>query len=316
MLFRLSPRTKSKRRRIILEPLEERIVFDAAPDVTFAPDMFPEADLASAVSGWYGKQVPECFADTNADFHGPKESPDPLTDPDCATISIMGDFNDGNTHKLYMGFNAGCANCAALPDNTPCDQGWGQNNNYTMADFPGFQVADGQRCNVLWQALPSDGTPINVDLKKDGRISVNFSVDQYPWEGCAVTQAEFTLNDYWGFTKSEHDTYDISLVNGFNNGVTIITPYGETLEALTATGHSKTFGVFPLGRTDCTIDCDSPCPGIVDPAEVKECGAGTANCPPTQNCQPRPAEVCQVQHDQSLDLKKPQHFDVTFHPAQ
>jgi hypothetical protein len=270
-----------------------------------AADTVAEGELTSAVSGWYGANVPDCFSDANDDYHGRCVSPDPLTEPDCKTFTITSELNDGQKHILYLGFTPDCGAAE------PCT--WGKNHNYSAADFPDFQVTSENK-NILWREAPN-GTPIGVNFPKtDDAISFAFAVDKVPWQDCDRTQVEFTLHDYWDFTKSKHDTYDVSLINGFNYGVTLVTPYGETVEALTPTGHSKSFGVFPLGMTDCTISCGPPCPVGVDAA--KDCGdGGTPSCPPGKNCLPKPSEVCQVTHDQSLDLHgRTYHFDLTIHP--
>jgi len=101
--------------------------------------------------------------------------------------------------------------------------------------------------------------------------------------GCGSTKAELNVNNpQW------YDTYDVSLVDGFNRPIEIrYTPPGaaepQVFAAMAATGNENAVGVFPLACDICSASQNPPCgrsPGGAG------CHGGT---------QYAPVPVCQAQ---------------------
>ena len=97
-------------------------------------------------------------------------------------------------------------------------------------------------------------------------MPLTISADVYPQTGCSVTQFELNLCAGTGNT----DTYDISLVNGFNYPGEIKPDSGNPLMACCQTGNSTNPGVYPYSCDICTAASAPPCTG-----PPGECKAGT-----------------------------------------
>jgi hypothetical protein len=99
------------------------------------------------------------------------------------------------------------------------------------------------------------------------------SVDTVPGTGCILgppqTLAEFGLCDDWGSSyQTPIDTYDISLVAGFNYPVEITTDApGVSIKAPAATGNSMTPGVYGYGWTGCN---SKPPPLACEPIDTEQ----------------------------------------------
>jgi hypothetical protein len=104
--------------------------------------------------------------------------------------------------------------------------------------------------------------------------------------GCGATKTEINANN-----PSWYDTYDVSLVDGFNRPAEIrYTAPGakepEIFAALAATGNEKAVGVFPAGCDICVQRQSPPCGIAPGPVNGDGCKAGT---------QYDPSPVCQFQ---------------------
>ena len=159
------------------------------------------------------------------------------------TITVVN--QTGKDITLYMGFNI------APPGNV-------QSGGYTLPDsFPGWTLVP--------PPFPGTRPILTTTMKTNATLAVNFpctqidsfghgahvafSVDKAPWSGCInygggpqppQTQAEFGLCDDWGPSyPTPRDSYDISLVNGFDYPVEIATDgTGGSAKAPEATGNS------------------------------------------------------------------------------
>jgi Thaumatin family len=102
-----------------------------------------------------------------------------------------------------------------------------------------------------------------------GNFNVAISADILVWSSCGggtgLTIAELYLN------TQGNDWYDVSLVNGFNYGVSIQPSSGNGITVTSATGNAKNPGVYPLGCDICTGPSNPPtgpgCPGKNYPQE-------------------------------------------------
>ena len=70
---------------------------------------------------------------------------------------------------------------------------------------------------ILTTTVAANGS-VSIPFKAKNRrkVSIVISANAQPWTACAVTMAEFTLGDNWGQYGGLRDSYDLSLVNGFN----------------------------------------------------------------------------------------------------
>jgi len=91
------------------------------------------------------------------------------------------------------------------------------------------------------QALPLAGQYLNVTMAFNAPVN------------CGSTKAEVNVNNPAWF-----DVLDVSLVDGFSNGVEIQTGT-VMLAAFTRDGNEKAFGVYPLGCDICVARQHPPC---------------------------------------------------------
>ena len=174
------------------------------------------------------------------------------------TITVVNNLNSGIT--LYMGFNIDT-------------YGNVQSGGYALpGSFPGWSLVpppvQGAR-PVLSTTMNANSTlVINFPCTQTDSLGHGahfaLSVNQVPWSGCIdygggaqppQTLAEFGLCDNWGSSyPTPMDTYDISLVNGFDNPVEITTTgTGGPAKAPAKDGNSKTPGVYGYGWTGCSV---------------------------------------------------------------
>jgi hypothetical protein len=376
MLFNLWNRPILEKRRILMEQLEERIVLDGSVDAVMTgidaldaasracPCSSSDSHWNSALEGPAGfRQIaPDNGAET---FHGIYLTNDETfrgVFPRLFGSGIGPDFGsplDGDDHSrevlivsklpedhtVYMLFNA--AN-------------FGPNKLYSASDFPDWtkEIQKNPDGLLFSHNLPANGagnlklsfarTSGQVDDPAVGPvIGVNFSLDIQPSAaGCGADQAELALHAHWSYNDSWHDTYDISLVNGFNFPIKIDTPYPDktdpytpdhpisllhTIQATTKLGNSKNPGVFGLGNDQCCASCKPPSDCCGDSADFAAeahptlngvptaCSGGKdyAPCPQVKppipvgtQCVPRP--YCQFDGLHSEALSGQKTFTVTF----
>ncbi len=135
----------------------------------------------------------------------------------------------------------------------------GDTGGYNLAtDFPGWTTTSNPLILTTTVAAnnPSPYLVITFNSKVRKKVSLAISADAVPWAGCAVTQAEWTLADNWCQWGGLQDTYDISLVNGFNTPMKITPVSGQEITVSAGTGNSNNPGVFGWGWTGC--NCAPP----------------------------------------------------------
>ncbi len=168
---------------------------------------------------------------------------------------------------------------------------FGPNKLYSAADFPDWtqELTKNPAGFLFSHNLPAQGQPGNPLVVHFDRlvgpfddpnlgpvIGFNLSLDEQPsGAGCGAGQAELALHAHWSYNNSWHDTYDISLVNGFNYPIRMDTPYPDktdaytpekppplvslhTIQATTKLGNSTNPGVFGLGNDQCCASCKPP----------------------------------------------------------
>ncbi|MBI5570282.1 MAG: hypothetical protein HY914_10090 [Desulfomonile tiedjei] len=311
-------------RRMVFEQLEERIVLDASIGLS------PNGVVDGGGEGFWGllHSVP---GDAKGSGFGGSEV-DHTREVDIKS-NLLED------HTVYMLFNG---------------QNFGPGKLYSASDFPGWTQDSGNPF-LFSHNLPKKGTGTLVlnfdhldgpvdDQNVGPVIGFNLSLDKMPSTYCDVGQAELALHAHWACCGQPwKDTYDISLVNGFNYPIRIDTPYPEKtdpytpdhpvislpmIQAATAFGNSKTPGVFGYGNDQCCASCAPPVSCCTDsdkiPSEAHPSIANGTNCStspsdphkPCPNihpvygaqCVPRP--FCQFSPDQSDATGK--IFTVTF----
>ena len=169
------------------------------------------------------------------------------------TITVVNGLSSDIT--LYMGFNID-------------SQGNVQSGGYALpSSFPGWTLVP--------PPVPNARPVLSTTMNANSSLVINFpctqtdslghgahfalSVGQVPWNGCIwgppQTLAEFGLCDNWGGQyPTPMDSYDISLVNGFDNPMEITTSgTGGPAKAPAATGNSDTPGVYGYGWTGCSV---------------------------------------------------------------
>jgi Thaumatin family len=124
---------------------------------------------------------------------------------------------------------------------------------YTMSDFS-CTVTPG---NSSICSFPlAGGASQSLPFGKGCQTSFAIAVNNPPWGDCPLTQAEFTLQG-----AGSMDTYDVSLVNGFNVGMSIVPSTGTTAgPATSATGNQNNTGVFPFLCDGCAVSISPPQP--------------------------------------------------------
>jgi Thaumatin family len=163
------------------------------------------------------------------------------------TVTITNSTSGSRT--IYIGFNG-----ASL-------------GPYSQSDFP-FCTFPAQGNPYACSFTLASGKSQPIQLTK-GNFNVAISADILVWSSCGggtgLSMAELNLN------TQGNDWYDVSLVNGFNYGVSIKPSSGNAITVTSATGNSKNPGVYPLGCDICTGPSNPPtgpgCPGKNYPQE-------------------------------------------------
>lgn len=127
-------------------------------------------------------------------------------------------------------------------------------------------------------------TPRTLNFAKSCQVSIAIAIDHLPWSDCPFTHAELTFQG-----AGNMDTYDVSLVNGFNVGMSIVPTSGKTAgPATSATGNQNNVGVFPMLCDLCSGSQNPPQPPAFPtcpPPDSTQCHGGT---------QFNPQPVCQL----------------------
>jgi len=134
-------------------------------------------------------------------------------------------------------------------------------------------------CSFTLDANSSQDLPL-TDTTCNAMFTIAFNAP--PSQFCDKTQVEFNIHSNGA---DPMDTYDISLVNGFNEPVSVIDGT-EAGPVDCETGNQNVSGVFPLGCDACAERLDPPC-GFT-PGDNRECHGGTQfdPDPPCQFTQP------------------------------
>jgi hypothetical protein len=152
--------------------------------------------------------------------------------PGEATTVTVSNQQSGNL-TVYLGFTG--IGCYAMSDFGFCTV----TSNPSVCSFP--VTAGGSQA---------------ISFGKGCQVSFAISVGSMPWGDCPLTMAEFTLNG-----AGSQDTYDVSLVNNFNVGMSIVPSVGTTAgPATSATGNQKNTGVFPQLCDGCAKPISPPQP--------------------------------------------------------
>jgi hypothetical protein len=227
----------------------------------------------------------------------------PSADVPLQTVTVSN--ITGKALKLYMGFNT--------PPNPKCYPKWTPTGGYNLAtDFNNNGTAwTVDTDNPLLISTTINDGPIVIPFSAKNRYAASFNItaDVKPQEGCAVTQAEFTLGDNWGQWGGLQDSVDISLVNGFNYPMSI-TPLsgkgvtGQTIKVTALAGNSTNSGVYPYACTNCTWMADNAtCKG--QPGAGTDCKAGG---PSSESNPDYPCHLSQA------SVSSPQSYTLTIGP--
>jgi hypothetical protein len=212
-------------------------------------------------------------------------APPPCTNPatlcPTQTITIINQRNTDVT--LYMGFLVG-------------DTG-----GYNLAtDFPGWTTTSNPLILTTTVAANNPAPYLVITFKSKVRkqVSIGISADAIPWTNCAVTVAELTLANNWCQYGGLQDSYDISLINGFNYPIKITPISGKEIAVTALASNENNLGVYPLACTQCTWGKDNATcknqpgawnnPPLVNPTPTtnypgcKTGGQSSENNPPVQ----------------------------------
>jgi hypothetical protein len=177
-------------------------------------------------------------------------SPPPLDGDGLTTITIMNSGSD----SVCVAISFGADSCFTASDlGSLCTN---------TTECP---VLDTGMCNFELAGNSSqDITTSDNQTNCTGSEEALLTIGLNPTDPCSVTQVEFTLY------ANAQDSYDISLVNGFNLPVEIEADLGPPTPGecgpgnnagpvTSATGNQMACGVFPLGCANCTNQDGQPC---------------------------------------------------------
>jgi hypothetical protein len=150
---------------------------------------------------------------------------------------------------------------------------FGANSVVLPASWPFCTASAKLNCSFklgaeLTQEMPLSGQYLNATFAFDASV------------GCGATKGEMNVN-----TSNASDTFDISLVDGFSNNMTIQIENGASKKLLGplngAKGNERLDGVFPLGCDLCVAQ------------QVRSCSIVPATCKAGTQYDPKPP--CQYQ---------------------
>lgn len=148
------------------------------------------------------------------------------------------------------------------------------------------------RCKLTVPKGPNGKKMLSLDK---GGVNVSGGLGNEPAGDCPTTMFEINVSPP---NDKNNDSYDVSLVNGFNYSAQIIYTRGESTTFVTkAKGHRNSRGVYPLGCTLCIFDGSVPpiwdnCPGSQNPTKpcndqcisAAECKTGPNDKNPNAPC--------------------------------
>jgi hypothetical protein len=163
----------------------------------------------------------------------------------AASQTVVIENNSSSAITVYMGFN----NDTMGP--------------YSQSDFPACSWLAANPLICYFQLAPTVPNNQQTFTLTKGNLNVAISANIPTWSMCGggtgLTMAELNLN------TNNTDWYDISLVNGFNYGMSITPSSGNQITVTSELGNSINPGVFPAGCDICTGSQNPPlgagCPG-------------------------------------------------------
>ncbi len=165
--------------------------------------------------------------------------------------------SSGNDVKVYIVFVGGLT---------------GNGGSYTASDFQsqGCDMYRPDRCSLI---VPK-GKSKTLNLAKGG-INLSGGLDNEPMGPCPTTMFEINISPQDNKTR---DSFDLSLVNGFNYSMQITSSTGSATAFVTkATGNHNAVGVFPLGCTQCISLNSNPPSWPNCPGNASSCGGQCYN---------------------------------------
>jgi hypothetical protein len=211
-------------------------------------------------------------------------TPRPTCTSPCGAKTITIVNATGNQATIYMLFNPG------------------ETGGYNLAtDFPGWTVTSNPL--MITTTMSSAAAPLTVSFpclqQNTAGHGAHFAISANALAStpCTVSQAEFGLCDYWPDYKIYTDTYDISLVAGYNQNITITPSSSQQIQVTSRTGNSSNPGVYPFGYDNCT--------------SATSCPSGGTCCSPI----PGEAHVSDPYCSLSPSASSNSNYTVTFSPA-
>lgn len=175
----------------------------------------------------------------------------PNAPADCPLQTVTVTNSTSEQQTLYMGFLSNCT----------CDPRCDALGGYSLpTDFNTSQTTWTVTSNpLILTTTVAAGASVSIPFKAKNRrkVSIVISANAQPWTACAVTMAEFTLGDNWGQYGGLQDSYDLSLVNGFNIPMKITPSEGDKIQVTALTANQNTLGVYPFACTNCTWGADN-----------------------------------------------------------
>jgi hypothetical protein len=169
----------------------------------------------------------------------------------------------------------------------------GETGGYNLAtDFPGWNTTSNPLIITTTVAANNAAPYLVVTFPSKVRKKVSFVItaDKIPWTSCSVTQGEWTLADNWCQWGGLQDTYDISLVNGFNLPMKITPVSGQEVIVTTLAPNNTNTGVYPFACTQCvSMASNAHCKG--QPGAGSDCKSGPDESHPDYPCQLSQASV-------------------------
>lgn len=120
---------------------------------------------------------------------------------------------------------------------------------YDTSAFSGFAQKPGFEDIWVYENLAVDATAtitFHHVHRLDG-TSIEFSPQGQALDNAVQTRFEWTLHANDGTQPHARDIYNLSLVNGYNGGMSIVPTSGTNIQVTDATGNENALGVYGLG---------------------------------------------------------------------